>query len=200
MSLAPNLTTPTHPTAPRWAALRPARWSRRVATVVAALTVLFLLFDAVIHLAELSNDPLGQLAPNITFDINHGGSMHLANTAIKAGVKRFVYFSSCSVYGASPEMVDELIAERGVRAPFIRLAKEGQVLAKDCYLGPAGFGAEIAAVVADEAFTELDAPVSRLTMPDIPSPHNAVLLDWAVPSVARIRAKTPCGSARKPAP
>ena len=44
----------------------------------------------------------------------------------------------------SPEMVDELIAERGVRAPFIRLAKEGQVLAKDCYLGPAGFGAEIA--------------------------------------------------------
>jgi ribosomal protein L16 Arg81 hydroxylase len=43
----------------------------------------------------------------------------------------------------SPEMVDELIAERGVRAPFIRLAKEGHVLAKDCYLGPAGFGAEI---------------------------------------------------------
>jgi hypothetical protein len=40
-------------------------------------------------------------------------------------------------------MVDELIAERGVRAPFIRLAKEGDVLAKDCYLGPAGFGAEI---------------------------------------------------------
>ena len=43
----------------------------------------------------------------------------------------------------SPAMVDELIAERGVRAPFIRLAKEGQVLAKDSYLGPAGFGAEI---------------------------------------------------------
>ncbi|VEG46928.1 cupin 4 family protein [Mycolicibacterium flavescens] len=44
----------------------------------------------------------------------------------------------------SPETVDELIAERGVRAPFIRLAKEGDVLPKDCYLGPAGFGAEIA--------------------------------------------------------
>lgn len=43
----------------------------------------------------------------------------------------------------SPEAVDELIAERGVRAPFIRLAKEGDVLPKDCYLGPAGFGAEI---------------------------------------------------------
>lgn len=52
-----------------------------------------------------------------------------------------------------------------------------------------GFGAEIAAVVADEAFLDLDAPVARVTMPDIPSPHNPVLLDWAVPSVERIRAK-----------
>ncbi|HEV2745936.1 MAG TPA: transketolase C-terminal domain-containing protein [Allosphingosinicella sp.] len=52
-----------------------------------------------------------------------------------------------------------------------------------------GFGAEIAAVVADEAFLDLDAPVARVTMPDIPSPHNPVLLDWAVPSVGRIRAK-----------
>ena len=56
-------------------------------------------------------------------------------------------------------------------------------------LQTAGFGAEIAAVVADEAFMDLDAPVVRLTMPDIPSPHNPVLLDWAVPSVERIRAK-----------
>ena len=52
-----------------------------------------------------------------------------------------------------------------------------------------GFGAEIAAVVADEAFLDLDAPVARVTMPDIPSPHNPALLDWAVPSVADIRAK-----------
>jgi len=52
-----------------------------------------------------------------------------------------------------------------------------------------GFGAEIAAIVADEAFIDLDAPVSRLTMPDIPSPHNPVLLDWAVPSVGHIAAK-----------
>ncbi len=56
-------------------------------------------------------------------------------------------------------------------------------------LKTAGFGAEIAAVVADAAFMDLDAPVVRLTMPDIPSPHNAVLLNWAVPSVERIRAK-----------
>ncbi|BCH28473.1 transketolase [Mesorhizobium sp. L-8-10] len=56
-------------------------------------------------------------------------------------------------------------------------------------LGTAGFGAEISAVVADQAFMDLDAPVSRLTMPDIPSPHNPALLDWAVPSVESIRRK-----------
>lgn len=56
-------------------------------------------FDAVAHLAELSNDPLGQQDPGLTHEINHGGSMRLANLARKAGVKRFVYMSSCSVYG-----------------------------------------------------------------------------------------------------
>ena len=56
-------------------------------------------------------------------------------------------------------------------------------------LKTAGFGAEIAALVADEAFMDLDAPVSRLTMPDVPSPHNPALLDRVVPSVARIRDK-----------
>ena len=52
-----------------------------------------------------------------------------------------------------------------------------------------GFGAEIAAVVADEAFLDLDAPVARVTMPDVPSPHHPSLLDWAVPSVEKIRAE-----------
>jgi len=50
----------------------------------------------------------------------------------------------------------------------------------------AGFGAEIAAVLAKDAFFNLDAPIERLTMPDIPSPHSPVLLEVAVPSVARI--------------
>ncbi len=64
--------------------------------------------DAVVHLAELSNDPLGQLAPNITYDINHKGSIRLAEIAQKAGVRRFVYTSSCSVYGvAESDFVDE---------------------------------------------------------------------------------------------
>ena len=59
--------------------------------------------DAVVHMAELSNDPVGQLAPTITYEINHKGSLHLAELARKAGVKRFVYMSSCSVYGLSKE-------------------------------------------------------------------------------------------------
>ena len=59
--------------------------------------------DAVVHMAELSNDPAGQLAPTITYEINHKGSVHLAELARKAGVKRFVYMSSCSVYGISEE-------------------------------------------------------------------------------------------------
>ena len=57
--------------------------------------------DAVVHMAELSNDPLGQLAPDITYKINHEGSVRLATVARAAGVKRFVYMSSCSVYGVS---------------------------------------------------------------------------------------------------
>jgi nucleoside-diphosphate-sugar epimerase len=57
--------------------------------------------DAVVHMAELSNDPAGQLAPAITYEINHKGSVHLAQLARKAGVKRFVYMSSCSVYGVA---------------------------------------------------------------------------------------------------
>lgn len=56
-------------------------------------------------------------------------------------------------------------------------------------LRTAGFGAEIAAAIAEEAFTDLDAPVARLTMPDIPSPHHPSFLEWAVPSAAAIRAR-----------
>jgi 2-oxoisovalerate dehydrogenase E1 component len=52
-----------------------------------------------------------------------------------------------------------------------------------------GFGAEIAAVVADEAFLDLDAPVARVTMPDIPSPHHPSLMEAALPSAASIRAE-----------
>jgi nucleoside-diphosphate-sugar epimerase len=65
--------------------------------------------EAVVHMAELSNDPAGQLSPTITYDINHKGSVRLAQIAKEAGVSRFVYMSSCSVYGVSKdgEVADE---------------------------------------------------------------------------------------------
>ena len=56
--------------------------------------------DAVVHLAELSNDPLGQNNPAVTHKINHAGSVALARMARGMGIRRFVYTSSCSVYGA----------------------------------------------------------------------------------------------------
>jgi nucleoside-diphosphate-sugar epimerase len=58
-------------------------------------------FDAVIHLAGLSNDPLGDLNPQLTFEINHLASVRLGALARAVGVKRFLYASTCSVYGAA---------------------------------------------------------------------------------------------------
>lgn len=55
--------------------------------------------DAVVHLAALSNDPVGNLEPEQTYDINHRASLHLARCAEAAGVGRYVYSSSCSIYG-----------------------------------------------------------------------------------------------------
>ncbi|HTT14033.1 MAG TPA: SDR family oxidoreductase [Burkholderiaceae bacterium] len=65
-------------------------------------------FDAVVHLAELSNDPLGQNRPEVTYKINHEGSVRIAKAAREAGVRRFVYASSCSVYGVGTgDFLDE---------------------------------------------------------------------------------------------
>jgi nucleoside-diphosphate-sugar epimerase len=65
-------------------------------------------FDAVIHLAGISNDPVGDLNPGITYDINHLASVRLARLAKQAGVPRFLFSSSCSLYGSSgQDFVDE---------------------------------------------------------------------------------------------
>lgn len=60
-------------------------------------------FDAVLHLAALSNDPLGNLRPDLTYEINHAASVHLATLAKQVGVERFIFSSSCSNYGAGGE-------------------------------------------------------------------------------------------------
>ncbi len=62
-------------------------------------------FDAVVHLAALSNDPLGNLDPELTYAINHRASVRLARAAKRAGVPRFLFASSCSLYGAQGDAV-----------------------------------------------------------------------------------------------
>jgi len=71
-------------------------------------------YDALIHLAGLCNDPLGDLNPQCTFDINHSASVRLAERAKRAGVTRFLFSSSCSLYGAAG---DEPVSEDSPPAP-----------------------------------------------------------------------------------
>ena len=74
-------------------------------------------FDAVIHLAALSNDPLGDLNPELTYDINYHASVHVAKVAKQVGVKRYIFSSSCSNYGAAGDnLVNETSALNPVTA------------------------------------------------------------------------------------
>jgi len=75
-------------------------------------------FDAVVHLGGLSNDPMGDLNPQVTYDINHEGSVRLAQRAKAAGVPRFVFSSSCSNYGAAGEKLVDETAELQPITPY----------------------------------------------------------------------------------
>lgn len=77
-------------------------------------------FDAVVHLAELSNDPLAQLDPEITYEINHRGSVRLAELCKRVGVPRFVYASSCSVYGIGTGAYKTEESEPVPQTPYAR--------------------------------------------------------------------------------
>ena len=73
--------------------------------------------DAIIHLASLSNDPLGEFNPNLTNEINNLATVKLANIAKKVGVKRFIYASSQSIYGIS-NTSQELDEEKSIKNLF----------------------------------------------------------------------------------
>jgi nucleoside-diphosphate-sugar epimerase len=92
-------------------------------------------FDAIVHLAALSNDPLGDLDPNLTRQINGDGTLHLARAAGEAGVRRFVFASSCSMYGASN--TDEALDENAPLRPLTPYA-ESKVTAEERLVELAG--------------------------------------------------------------
>ena len=75
-------------------------------------------FDAVVHLAALSNDPLGNLDASLTYGINHAASVRLAELAKAAGVQRFVFSSSCSTYGAAGDVFHDETAALNPVTPY----------------------------------------------------------------------------------
>ena len=89
--------------------------------------------NAVIHLAGLSNDPLGELAPGLTEEINYGGTIRLAELAKQAGVKRFIYSSSQSMYGVSEtdEELDEDLSSKNPITAYARTKWEAELRLKE---------------------------------------------------------------------
>lgn len=86
-------------------------------------------FDAVCHLAALSNDPIGELSSELTFQINYKASVRLARLAKLAGVKKFIFSSSCSMYGVAAG--DEALTENAPFAPATAYAKSKVMVEKE---------------------------------------------------------------------
>jgi len=116
-------------------------WNQKIPTVLKDLRDIELAdvagFDAVIHLAALSNDPLGDLNPGLTHEINYSASVRLAKLAKSAGARRFVFASSCSNYGAAG---DNLVNEESALNPVtaygvskVRVEQDVSKLADDSF-------------------------------------------------------------------
>lgn len=91
--------------------------------------------DAIIHLAGLSNDPLGDLNPDLTYEINHLSSVRLAELAKRAGISRFIFASSCSNYGAAGDSILKEDAQFNPVTPYgmskVRVEQDVSRLADD---------------------------------------------------------------------
>jgi nucleoside-diphosphate-sugar epimerase len=96
-------------------------------------------FDAVLHLAAVCNDPIGDLNPQATYDINHLASVRMAEKAKQAGVSRFLFSSSCSLYGRAAD--DELLDENASFAPVTPYGRSKVLAEQDI------------APLADDSFT-----------------------------------------------
>ena len=77
-------------------------------------------FDAIVHLAALSNDPLGNINADLTYDINYKASVRIAEMAKEVGVKRFLFASSCSMYGKAGEDILDETAEFNPVTPYAK--------------------------------------------------------------------------------
>ena len=90
--------------------------------------------DAVVHLAALSNDPLGNINPDLTYDINYHASVRTAKACMEAGVKRYIFASSCSMYGKAGEDVLDETAQFNPVTPYAKskVMVENDVAAMAC--------------------------------------------------------------------
>jgi nucleoside-diphosphate-sugar epimerase len=89
-------------------------------------------YDAVIHLAALSNDPLGNINPDLTYEINHRASVRIAKLAKQAGLSRFLFSSSCSTYGAAEG--DDMLTEEAEFNPVTPYGHSKVLVEKDVAL------------------------------------------------------------------
>ncbi len=87
-------------------------------------------FDAIIHLAALSNDPLGNLNPDLTYDINHLATVEFARLARQVGVERFLFASSCSLYGAAGS---DAVSESAPFAPVTPYGRAKVLVERDLH-------------------------------------------------------------------